>query len=351
MNTAKGLVMEKIGDELVLLMPGGEFVKYKMPGGKAEIGDEILIPLNREKKRLTINKLWYVAAAAVFLVLFLPILSNSTINSGQTVAYLSVDINPSIELAVDKNFKVQQINTYNSDGDQIIRETKLKGLNATEAVSKITAQAYQDGFLSPKKDNAVVLSLTPIDQSAMPTGIDNKLKSSVEKTLANANLGGVVQTILTSITMRQEAKAEGLSPGKYAILLEATKAGLNITAQDLKNASIATVIKNAGGQVGEIVGKAHEEKDFNQLSDNYKNKDKTIDEEKTNSKDNNKVDNEQKKNEINKGSNNEKSQNNTGKTGENKEDNNKANNNNNNINDLEINKPEVPKPVPPSAPE
>lgn len=61
--------------------------------------------------------------------------------------YLIVDINPSIQLTLDKNDKVVEVTPLNSDGDILISELKLKKLSLEEAAKIIIKEAVEMGYI------------------------------------------------------------------------------------------------------------------------------------------------------------------------------------------------------------
>lgn len=285
MEFTKGILLEKKGNLVTVLTPDGEFRKIQLANIKADIGDEINIPAKDTAKRaIPLNKfIAAVAFAAVFILLFIPsVITEKNVNT-QPVAYLSLDINPSVEMELDQNLKVLTVKSLNQDADEVTKNLSLKGLTAEKAVTLITDQAYKKGFLGKEKENAVFLALTPKDNSMPVSNIEEKVKKSAQGTLEKDNLGGLVQTVLTTPAIRQEAMAEGLSPGKYAILLEAINSGLDLTPDDLRKASIAMAVKSAGGELGELVGKAHQEKDIEKLAQKFRAKLKTENQTETNS--------------------------------------------------------------------
>ena len=268
----RGLVLEIQGDKIVVLTSTGEFKECKYKNQNINIGDEITVPTGNFQRFIKSQSWLVTAAAAVFLILIIPFLIKSNATAGQTVAYLSVDINPSLEISLNKDLKVIKTKTLNSDANLIIKKINLSGLSAPDAIAKITDLAYENGFISQSKDNAIVLAVTPANNSFNPVNFENSLKDATQEVLTKDKIDAIVQTISTSPTIRKEAASEGLSTGKYALLLEAVDSGLNIKTSDLKKESISMAIKNAGGNINDIVTKVHNEKQLERLTENYKGK-------------------------------------------------------------------------------
>jgi hypothetical protein len=102
------------------------------------------------------------------------------------------------------------------------------------------------------------------------TSLEERLKQSVQKSVANRKLGTVIQSIKVSAETKKSAEEAGISPGKYAIYLEALDKGLQVSIDDFKNNSISKVIKEAGGNPGEIIGKASQDNNLADKSNRFK---------------------------------------------------------------------------------
>lgn len=104
---------------LTVLTPEGEFLRAQNQNHAYKIGQEInFIPYILEKRKnpfdlLLKRKMAFSAAVAILLfsIFFFPYYQ-----SNQVYAYMSIDINPSLELAVNQDFEVLDIIPYNNDG-------------------------------------------------------------------------------------------------------------------------------------------------------------------------------------------------------------------------------------------
>lgn len=106
---------------------------------------------------------------------------------GEAQGYVSLDINPSIELVVDENGKVLNVYGTNEDAQVLLyNETGIVGVDVETAIAKITTLAKELGFLTDNNDVVSVLS----------SGIDTKLLNSITTTITTTaqNLGLSVTT-------------------------------------------------------------------------------------------------------------------------------------------------------------
>ncbi len=102
-------------------------------------------------------------------------------------AYVSLDINPAIELIVDKDNNVVSVRGENEDGQVLLyEETGIKGEKIDAAIQKITDLAVQYGYLD--EDNKVVDTIVTSGDNAFATEILSKVNTSVTATAANLGL-------------------------------------------------------------------------------------------------------------------------------------------------------------------
>lgn len=302
----RGVVLEITGDEALVLTPSGEFRRQPISHPTPSIGDEIRLtgvtPFTKTKSRRRISPWQWVttAAAAVLLLMlngpglrgFVPqtvpqdispernvvavesVAKASLPATGKAVKFVTVDINPSIELGLDEQDRVVLVRPLNTDGEKLIKEQRLDGLKAEEAVVQITGEAVRQGYLAPAKDNAVVIAVSgENDKLAENKKLELKLKLSTEKVLQKSNLSvDKVQTVRAPKESREKAQEMGLSVGKFAIFLEALDNGLRVSAEDLKKASISKVISEAGGNPSEVIVKAGADEDLQSKAEKFKEK-------------------------------------------------------------------------------
>ncbi|WP_366922597.1 anti-sigma factor domain-containing protein [Metallumcola ferriviriculae] len=252
MGTKKGLVMAVNGNKATVLTPEGEFKEYQMTG--IAIGDEVVLPVPTTRTP-------YWLSAAVLLIIVLAGMAGGVLfqPAGNVYAYISMDINPSVELAVSSRGTVTEVNPLNNDGARLVAAAEVKRLPVDNAVAVLLRKAREMGYLDTG-DNTVVFSVNPIQGEAKER---LKLASRLRNTAYN-NLPKetTVSTVSVGSELREEAKSMGLSAGKYAILMEAREQGLEVSVENLKTSSIIKAIKEADGIPGQVINKAEKDVRF-----------------------------------------------------------------------------------------
>lgn len=152
---------------------------------------------------------------------------------------VSLDVNPSIQLEVNKNEKVLSATPMNDDGAEILDGMDLKGTQADVAMYAIIGSLLQHGYVD-ELANSILITVEDNDQ-VRGEKLQQELTAQADAALANAQVNGAVlaQTLQNSEELSQKAQEYGISTGKAA-LIQAIVAGSNNTKtfEDLVGLSI-----------------------------------------------------------------------------------------------------------------
>lgn len=186
-NVKTGIIMEINERFLTLLTPEGEFLRARKQNRAYAIGQEIVFfPI--ELKNGMLSRLLPILSlsrgkgimAAVFAIMlaivsFLPLLQKD-----EVYAYMSIDVNPSIELGVNQEYQVVKLVPYNEEGKRIIQNIKdWKKNSIHEVADKILLQIKEQGYFKENKE--VVIAAVYTDQN-------NKADERIQKELADIKL-------------------------------------------------------------------------------------------------------------------------------------------------------------------
>ena len=273
MDQLTGMVMERTGSQVILMTSLGEFKKIRIAGNMPEIGEEVRIPVVHRRFFNMPRASWLAVAAAVILLILASPLLLTTINQPPEVAmaYISVDINPSVELTMSNRYNIMDAQAINADGEKILAGVDIKGSNVKNAVASIAEEAIELGFIRKNHDNEALLSVSLLPGANIDKDVFEKtLVASANRVLQENKIEVAFQTIHVPSVVRENAKKKGLSSGKYAVLIEAVNAGLSVTEKDMQEKSIVVAISNAGGQPEQIIGQARQEEQFDLKEQKYR---------------------------------------------------------------------------------
>lgn len=187
---------------------------------------------------------WAAAVAAVLALVLLPVkLGMYT----QTFAYFSVDVNPSIEMAVDKHSNIIKIYPKNQKGEELAGDLDLKNKNIKDAVLLIVDKTRSLGFYDSQNKTTVLVTAALSGNKAgnevsrqKLLDMQHSIKEVVEKTYGTSV---ILKEYLAEPEIKKAADINNLSIGRESILSIITDAGINISAEDAKSMQIADMLK------------------------------------------------------------------------------------------------------------
>ncbi len=214
----KGIVLEVHDEHVTILTPEGEFLKSRKQKGQVALGEEIVFfPLHRaetvKKGRIAsaLRGKWAIISVMTALILAFSLYPKYA--SNQVYAYVSVDVNPSIELSINKDMKVISIDAYNKEGEDILKQlNNWEKQDITSVSSQIFDIFRQKGFLTENSEVLIASVLTNETNSGWKTLMQNKITTISEKVEEDKVS---ITTLETTIQERSDALKEGISPGKY----------------------------------------------------------------------------------------------------------------------------------------
>lgn len=218
----QGIVLEVNKKHILLLAPGGEYIKIPHPGGRIRPGEEISFSSPAPAWPKLIAAAACIAVAALLLITIIPGEAPVTIlpdKSYSTLGFLALDINPSLEIAFDESFLVIALEPLNSDAALLIEGIE-EGASLFEVVEMLLEHSITLGFLDPDRDSDLIL-ITLVQIEEMPVS-PQALADLIEEKLAYHNIYGEVGIFEASAQNRNEAQEAGYSLNRF-MLLEALK--------------------------------------------------------------------------------------------------------------------------------
>jgi hypothetical protein len=215
----KGIVLEVDDDFVTLLTPDGEFVQIKKEGSY-QIGQEIEgIPMRRQKTKKPFFHFssFKLAVASIAAVCLLVLSLFSSVTSNEVYAYLSIDINPSIELMINKKLEVINIRGYNQDGKKLVANlSDWKEKKFVDVTKKIIELSMKNGYLHKGEE----VLITTVEKKANRSSSQRLAKELDEVKRSYQKQDIVVTTKKSTLELRKEAIEKGFTTGKYMRLIE-----------------------------------------------------------------------------------------------------------------------------------
>lgn len=212
----KGIIMEIRRDVLIMMTPDGRFMNGKKPSNEHfTVGEEITFFPEKEERRFISGFNWKSAAAILTAaILMITLFSASFIQTNKAYAYVSVDINPSLELSINKENQVIDLTPYNEDAKILIE--KLEDWNK-EDVSEVTEEililSEKLGYLKKDQNVWITSTITDSSESSKHSALLKDLNTFVKQ--YNNLHGNEIIMNETSKDIRDKAIKKGITAGAF----------------------------------------------------------------------------------------------------------------------------------------
>ncbi|MEB9369672.1 anti-sigma factor domain-containing protein, partial [Bacillus cereus] len=206
----KGIVMDIKKHSVVVLTPNGEFITCKRKGDSCIIGEEISFD-EQEQKASYFSIPSFLKPASILVACFLfAVLFFYNQPEEKVFAYVSVDINPSLEVSVTKDFRVIDLQACNDDGRRILKELKQwENKQLQEVIRTIIKQSQEDKYLT--NDKQVMLTAVAKDKALEP--LLEKAMKELKKEYELKHI--TVEYQSSTMQIRENARKAGIGTGVY----------------------------------------------------------------------------------------------------------------------------------------
>jgi len=270
----RGMVMEIEGSTAIAMTPDGQFVRVRADG-QMQVGLEIgwtaadVVAGRRSRLRPAVRL--GACAAALALLVFAAVLWSYP---APVVAYVSMDVNPSIELGLDARERVRELRAISRDAETMIAGIPYRG-KPVEQVTETLARKWVLADMLRQDEGEIVIAsvgLGAVDRQ-WELRVADKIRQTLEQAIAlavaaanpspepsgasssaapAASPGGAairmtIETVFLPVEVREEAVEQGLSSGKMAFYLAAESSGHKVDLQELQAGSMREIASSIGG--------------------------------------------------------------------------------------------------------
>lgn len=208
----KALILDKEDDGVVVLREDGEVLTVNSQG---DIGESI--ELDDENKKASANsylKGIMLSVAMFFMVIFAT--GSYRYYCVSPVAYVSMDVNPSVEYVLNRQGNVIEVNALNSDGESIVKEYNEKSkshCSLSSAVVSTTNILYDNRYLRKSK-NYILVNVSS-DNIKNQKQIETQVQEAIDERKDTS-----INLYVTEATTKEHTKAKklGLSTGRYVMM-------------------------------------------------------------------------------------------------------------------------------------
>ena len=170
----------------------------------------------------TVNRKWTTLVAACLALMLLCGGGVFYQQAHAVASVVSLDVNPSIELKVNRSEKVLSCTPLNEDAKAILADMSngadLKGAKLDVAVNAIVGSLVRNGYLD-SISSAIMISVEDKD-TARAEKLQRELTSAVDGVLqtSEAKASVLTQTLTQDAGLEQQARENSISTGKAALV-------------------------------------------------------------------------------------------------------------------------------------
>lgn len=234
MNTRFKSALNKIQVEDELLENTEKYLREKLDNRQ----NEKIVYLNKgsEKQR---KKLLVASVAAVFIIGAL-VGGYAFLNT--PVAYMSIDINPSIELGINAFNRVVTAEGLNQDGQTVLEGQNIINRNLSKALELIINSAAEKKYI--EDDGTSVISITvESNNKNKADDLSDVGERAVNRSMDKKRIAAIIYKNCSDLSLRREAKELGISPGKFKLIKRLQALDPSITVEDYKYAKVAEILQ------------------------------------------------------------------------------------------------------------
>lgn len=201
----------------------------------------------KEKKKSNHNIRYIAGLAAALLLVF----GGIRFYQGKfvTASTVLLDVNPSIEIRLNKSEEVLSVQPLNADAETVIGNMDFSGSSLDVTLNALIGSMLRNGYISDAANSILVTvdSDDPAEGHAMQT----RLMAEIDTILESGNVSGAVlgQTVTKDEEIRRLAEQYGITAGKAKLILQITQQNTLYSFADLVPLTIneLNLISESGG--------------------------------------------------------------------------------------------------------
>lgn len=264
-----GVVLEVSAGRAIVLAEGRFCRLRAVPGW--ESGSEVWVALPQPQWGGARLRRWVVAVASAAVAVGAGTLSFGAIASAQVAAVVSLDINPSVQLAVDGQGRVVGATAMDAGGRRLLQAGGVRGDPVGVAISVLVQRAVQEGYLTAVAPTTVgpttaaptapVSSATAVGaiwvtvapahaaEAALPPAVVAGVaagRAQAVHLLAQRHVAVPVDVAQANAGAVRQARSSGLSLGRQVVYGQLREAGAKVSKRVFRRAPLDQAIAAAG---------------------------------------------------------------------------------------------------------
>lgn len=183
-------------------------------------------------------KKWIIGASAAAVIALAAGIGFAGNQYFSVATVIGIDVNPSIELRINKNDTVVKALALNSDAQIILDEMNLKGVDCDVAVNALIGSMLKHGYIDELK-NSILISVDNPD-ARKSAELEERLMNEINSILSGSSVEPAVmaQSVSDDASLKSLADQYGISVGKATLIQKICNADPTKTFESLAGLSV-----------------------------------------------------------------------------------------------------------------
>lgn len=194
------------------------------------------IQKSKDIRKISRLKHAYILTAIAFLLVMISGVSYKLYFTPS--AYIDVDVNPSVELTINRFGRVIAASPYNSEGDGILKIISIRNTAYTEAVKELLETMEAQGFWD--QDGLLSLTVQTISSDSERDML-NALNTTVNSVLQRHHSNMEADIFPVTEEVKNCAHEKNVSPAKYLAIIELQQADPSASFESCKGHGISEI--------------------------------------------------------------------------------------------------------------
>lgn len=265
-----GIVYEIKKDKAVVLTQNRNFIMIRSRQDMS-LGQQITYD---DKDIYRLRKKYYkyasicagLAAVCVLMFAFFRIMMPG---DADIYGYVAVDINPSMEFCINKDFEVLEVVSFNEDAAKLIKDLEVLDRSIETVIIDIITEAKKYGYIKAEEKAEILISAslkdvnkdTGTSDGSGSAKIDNLL-DEIEREIEGKDRNIVGNMLQLTCEEREAALKHDISMGKYHLFLKSKEQGKDISIEEINAMNVSDIMKVVDIEVYESTVHAGNEHEY-----------------------------------------------------------------------------------------
>ncbi|MEY8391788.1 hypothetical protein AALA98_10510 [Lachnospiraceae bacterium 45-W7] len=207
------------------------FDSIKADSGLKETTKGLLSQKRREKDKISHHTSIQKAFAVICAILMLTVGMGSVWWIQTPVSYVSIDVNPSVELALNRFDRVVSAKAYNAEGEELLEGLSLEGKKYIEAIDAVVESEVMERYLAHQEEIVFTVAADGDRENEIETGVSH----------CRGHIRQSTHSLATDLETAAQAHGHGLSVGKYYAYLQLSQYDSTVTVEQCRHMSMGEI--------------------------------------------------------------------------------------------------------------